>query len=142
MKKKILTLVLVLMLALGVGLVLAACNSGDNDNNGTKQAVAPKGVKGITTGKQESGGVTFTNYRVGITNEIDWNTMSKDEKQKIINYVFDEVIKQNSENNIKYFNILGVHDSGEVLFAFDRETNEIVTYKGGQNEFRFAMPNK
>ena len=138
MKKKTIALVLALILALGAGFVLVGCSNSGSSGTST----VPKGVKDIKTGKQESGNVTFTNYRVNTTDEINWDSMSKEDKEKIIKYAFTEVYKQNEMNSIRYFNIIGVSPTAEVLFMYDRENNEMVVYKAGQQDYRIAAPAK
>jgi len=138
MKKKTIALVLAVILALGAGFVLVGCSN--NGSSGT--STAPKGIKDIKTGKQVSGNVTFTNYRVNTTDEINWDSMSKEDKEKIIKYAFTEVYKQNEMNSIRYFNIIGVSPTAEVLFMYDRENNEMVVYKAGQQDYRIAAPAK
>jgi len=158
MKKKTIVLIVVVILALGAGLVLVSCggsgisssgsssggsstaSSNSSSSDEVKLAPPPTGVKDITTGKQESGGVTFTNYRINTTDEINWDTMSKEEKQKIVNYAFTETAKLIQRDGIRYYNIIAINPSGNALFMLDRETDEIVTYKDGQPEYRFSAP--
>ena len=151
MKKRIATGILIIVLLLGTCVAIASCNNNNNSNNSNnniegsnndnnKEPVAPKGVGTITSNNQKSGNTTYTNYLVKITNEIDWNTITREEKQVIINYVINEINKRNDENSIKYFNITGVLESGESAFMYDRVNDEMVTLKNGEQEFRFPMP--
>ena len=158
MKKRILAGILVFVLLVGVGATCAGCSNKNNSNgsNGTnsensennenksnnKELVAPKGVGAISSNNQKSGNTTFTNYLVQITNDIDWNTITKEEKQTIVNYVFQEIYRQNEEKDIKNFNITGLNVSGSPVFMYDRVQDEMVTLKNGEQEFRFPAPTK
>jgi len=155
-KKRILAGILVFVLLVGVGATCAGCSNKNNSNgsNGTnsensennknnnKELVAPKGVGAISSNNQKSGNTTFTNYLVQITNDIDWNTITKEEKQTIVNYVFQEIYRQNEEKDIKNFNITGLNVSGSPVFMYDRVQDEMVTLKNGEQEFRFPAPTK
>jgi len=151
-KKRIAICFLAVILLIGAGIVVAGCSKGDSNNNGNNSATSsensntepavPKGVGAITSNNQVSGNTTFTNYLVKITNDIDWNTITKEEKQAIIDYAFYEVGKRNDAKNIKYYNITGVVESGESAFMYDRVNDEMVTLKNGQEEYRFSPPAK
>jgi len=136
MKKKIVVYLLTVLLALGAGFALYGCSC----NNNTGETTVPKGVGEMTTSPQESGGVTFTNYLVRITNDVDWNALSKDEKQKIIDYVFKQVYKKNEENGIRYFNVNAVTEDGVSVFQLDRQQNEVIVKKDGQHDYRIPAP--
>jgi len=145
-------IVVAVVLILGAGILLYDCsakrveddNGNENPaNNDGKPKPPPKGVKDITSSNQTVGDAIVVNYYVTITNDVSWNSMSKDEKQVIIDYVFSEVYRMNSEKGMKQFNVLGRADgSGEVLFAFDKEYDEMIVYKSGVEEYRFSAPPK
>jgi len=137
MKKRIVSCVLLILLAIGASLLLLSCS-----NKGEKVSAIPKGVGQITSNSQESGGVTFTNYLVRITNDVDWDTLKKEEKDKIVQYVFGEVYKRNQENGIRYFNINGVNEAGVSVFQYDREHEEMIIKKNGQQDYRIPAPAK
>ena len=152
MKKKILAGILVFVLIVGASVAFAGCsnsnssngnngtNNGTNGENNNTELIVPKGVGAITSNNQKSGNTTFTNYLVKITNDVDWNTITKEEKQAIIDYVFKEIFRQNEEKDIKYFNITGLNESGNPVFMYDRVQDEMVTLKNGEQEFRFPAP--
>jgi len=119
----------------------SSANSGSSSAEVTL-APPPKGVKDITTSKQESGGASFTNYRINLTDEINWKSMSKEEKEKIVNYAFSETAKLIERDKVRYYNIIATTPSGEAVFMLDRETFEMVTYKDGEVEYRFPAPTK
>ena len=136
MKKKVIALVLAILLALGSLGALVACQKPGGDVPYT----APKQVKGITTGQQLSGGVTFTNYQVTLTDDSNWAGMSDADKQKIIDYAFNECRRQASESDVRYYNIIGKNESGEFLFMYDRENDMMATYINGQPSSKFSPP--
>ncbi|MCL1846766.1 MAG: hypothetical protein FWF91_02220 [Coriobacteriia bacterium] len=135
MKKRILALVMVLILALGAAGVLVACG----DTNGLPPA-KPAAVKEIKTGKQKSGNVTFTNYSVIITADTDWAAMSESDKQKVIDYAFFEVYRMSAENDVRYYNVLGTSEDGNVLFMYDRDNNNVIIYSNGQKAGTLEIP--
>ena len=139
MKRKTIALVLAAVLVMGVSFVLVACN-GDNPGS-SETPKAPKGVEGISTGQNVSGGVTFTNYQITISDDTDWNSLSQTEMETIIDYAFDEVHRLTAENNVRYYNIIGVSRATGVCFIFDRETDEMVYYKNGGTAGRIPDPN-
>ena len=139
MKKKILACILVVVLASTMVLALAGCSC----NNDKKDPVSniPKGVKGISSTPNNTSGVKLIVYRVGITEDTDWNAMPKADKEKIIDYTFKEIYRMNAEDSVKYWSVLGVHDgSGEVLFGYDREKDEMILYKNQEEDYRIPAP--
>jgi len=140
MKKKILAYILVVVLASAMTLALAGCSC----KNGEKDPVVsnvPKGVKGISSTANSTSGVKMIVYRVGITGDTDWNAMPKADKEKIIDYTFKEIYRMNAEDSVKYWSVLGVHDgSGEVLFGYDREKDEMILYKNQEEDYRIPAP--
>jgi len=142
MKKKILAAVLVVILVLGTGFMLAGCKN--NGNSGSSATAAPKGVSGISsTENTAGGGATIISYRIGVTQDTDWASMSRADKEKIIDYSFKEVARLNEKNDVRFYNIVGVQDgSGNVLFGYDKESNAMVVYKGEQEDFRIPAPAK
>lgn len=130
-----LALVMAVVLVLGVAGVLVACG----DSNGMAP-VQPSAVKKITTGKQTSGSVSFTNYSVIITAETDWVGMPDAEKQKIIDYTFSEVYRMNAENDVRYYNVIGVTEQDEVLFMLDHDNGNVIVYINGQKAGTLEVP--
>jgi len=140
MKKKILACILVVVLASAMVLALAGCSC---DGGKDPASNIPKGVKGISSTPNTTSGVKMIVYRVGITEDTDWNAMSKADKEKIIDYTFKEIYRMNEEDSVKYFSILGVHDgTGEVLFGYDREHEEMIIYKNQEEDYRIPAPAK
>ena len=141
MKKKILACILIMALTLGIGFALTGCSC--KGKTGEETSNVPKGVKGISSTANSTSGVKLIVYRVGITEDTDWNSMSKSDKDKIIDYTFKEVYRMNAEDGVKYWSVLGVQDgSGEVLFGYDREHDEMIIYKNQVEDYRISAPPK
>ena len=135
MKKKSMAATLSLLLVIGVSCALFACSKDESD-----ELVVPSNVKSIDPQEQTSGDEPYTNYRVTITNDTDWNNMSREDQQVIVNYCFNECKNQIEENGVIDYIIMGVKESGEVLFIYDRDNDVIIVYKDGLATDRLPIP--
>ncbi|MCL1797845.1 MAG: hypothetical protein FWG24_06010 [Eggerthellaceae bacterium] len=132
MKRKIVALIVSVVLASGAGFALASC---------APASTIPSGVKEITSSKQKSGNVTFTNYQTILNEDVDWDGQSTDQKQAIINYAYNEALKIAEEDGVRNFNILGVIDGGGgVVFMYDHENNNMIVYSGGKPAGTLPVP--
>ncbi|MCL1798882.1 MAG: hypothetical protein FWG23_04005 [Eggerthellaceae bacterium] len=134
MKRKIAALFLSVALTFGAGVALVGCTGGSAAEK------IPDGVKDIATSRQTSGNVNFTNYQVVIAEDLDWNNLSIEERQKIVDYGYRESRRQAQENGVNNFNIIGVREDSVVLFMYDRENKEMKIYEDGQPVDSLPVP--
>ena len=123
MSKKIIATILAVLLSTTIASVLFGCGGS------SKGAGA---IKDITTSEQKSGVVTYTNFQVVLNSDVNWSALSDSDRQAIIDYTVDECRRQAKEMQANNINILGITESGETLFFYDRVNEEMIIYSNGE----------
>jgi len=100
-----------------------------------------------TSGRQQSGSVTYTNYQLVIKAEVDWDSLGEDRRFELVVYAFAEAETHIAENGVSNFNIIGISevpanssDPGRPLFLYDRENEEVIIYIDGVRAYTIPAP--
>jgi hypothetical protein len=100
-----------------------------------------------TSGRQQSGSVTYTNYQLVIKAEVDWDSLDDARRQELVEYAFAEARIHIADNGVSNFNIIGISevpanssDPGRPLFLYDRENEDVIIYVDGVRAYTIPAP--
>jgi len=137
MGKRIAVLIICSLLIVSAALALTACK-GDAGS-------MPNTVKEFTSSKQTSGGTTVVNYQTIVKADANWDKMSSKDRQKIIDYAFNQAKQQASDNGVTSYNVMGKGEATDsqtspILFMYDKDNNQVIIYVDGEVSDRVAPP--
>ena len=127
------------VLTIPLALVIGACS-------GNKEPKAPTGFVEMRTSNQRSGTINYTNYMIIISTDVDWDNLSVEKKQEIIDYGFQISRAAANENSVSNFNITGFYENDDMysrsipLFYYDQTNEEVIIYIGGEPADRIPAP--
>jgi len=152
MIKRIAAVVIVALFVVTAAFALSACKGGDDSNStavigptGPTEPTAPDAVKEFTYSKQSSGNVSVTNYQTILNADVNWNGMSMDEKQELIDYTFTMARQKADKDGVGYYNIMCKGEptkdqAGQMYFLYSQDDNEVILYTDGAPTDRIPAP--
>ena len=86
-------------------------------------------IANIEVTTQQSGGVTTTNYLPILADNINWHSLSDQQREDIARYAVNLAIEKSVEDNARDFNVLGMtSEERKTVFLFTGGSDTITLY--------------
>jgi hypothetical protein len=112
-----------ILLIVSFMVILSGCNGGAGGGQYEKY------ISGIETFRYDANGIPTTGYQVNITQDTDWDKLSKEDRQGIARYGVQKALEKADEDGATNFSVLGARENSEgnnAVFQYDPINNEVV----------------